>query len=514
MPENDYIAILDFGSQYTQLIARRTREASVYCEIHPPAVDPEALKKHRLKGIILSGGPASATSKKAPACDPRILNLGVPVLGICYGLQIGARLLGAKVVPSDGREYGRTELTVREPEKLFRGVPQDSTVWMSHGDKVEAQSKDFLALASTRHCPWAAVRHRHLPFYGVQFHPEVHHTPHGPQILRNFLYAICGCRGDWEMKSYVDNAVAEIRRLAGKDHVLCALSGGVDSGVTAALVHKAVSGRLTCVFVDNGLLRKGEARRVRDFFEKRMRLNLLCVDASDKFLKALRGITDPEKKRIAVGRTFIDVFRAAARPLRSVRYLAQGTLYPDLIESRPAFGGPTAKIKSHHNVGGLPDRLGFQLIEPLRFLFKDEVRRIGRELGLPEEIVQRQPFPGPGLAVRCVGPVTPRRLEILREADDIVTQEIEKAGLQTKLWQYFAMLLPVRSVGVMGDERTYQEVAVIRLVESLDGMTADWSRVPHEILGTISTRIVNEVRGINRVVYDVSSKPPATIEWE
>ncbi len=514
MPENDYVAIIDFGSQYTQLIARRTREASVFCEILPPDAPIAEMKKHRLKGVILSGGPAGVYQKKAPTCDPKILDLGVPVLGVCYGMQLGARLLGSKVVPAEDREYGRTDLVVRDPEKLFRGVPQETQVWMSHGDKVEANHRDFALLASTRNCAWAAVRHKKRPFYGVQFHPEVHHTPHGAQILRNFLYAICGCRGDWEMKSYVDNAIAEIRRIAGKDQVLCALSGGVDSGVVAALVHKAISSRLTCVFVDNGLLRKGEAKRVRDVFEKRLRLNVLCVDASARFLKALKGVTDPEEKRSIIGRVFIDVFRAAARPMKGIRFLAQGTLYPDVIESRSPSGAPSAKIKTHHNVGGLPEKLGFQLIEPLRFLFKDEVRRIGRELGLPEETVRRQPFPGPGLAVRCIGAVTTERLNILREADEIVVHEIEKAKLNERLWQYFAMLLPVRSVGVMGDQRTYHEAVVLRLVESLDGMTADWSRVPHDILAMIASRVVNEVRGVNRVVYDISSKPPATIEWE
>jgi GMP synthase (glutamine-hydrolysing) len=514
MPDNDYVAILDFGSQYTQLIARRTREASVYCEILSPEATPEQLKKHRLKGIILSGGPASVYQKRAPTCDPKLFELGVPILGICYGMQLGAKILGSKVSAAADREYGRTDIQVRDNEKLFRGVPHDTQVWMSHGDKVEATSKDFQVLATTKNCPWAAVRHKKRPFYGVQFHPEVAHTPFGVQILRNFLYAICGCRGDWEMKSYVDNAIAEIRRTAGKDHVLCALSGGVDSGVVAALVHKAISSRLTCVFVDNGLLRKGEAKRVRDFFEKRIHVNLLVVDAAAKFLKVLKGVSDPEKKRTIIGHTFIDVFKAAAKPLKQVKFLAQGTLYPDVIESRSAQGGPSAKIKTHHNVGGLPENLGFRLIEPLRTLFKDEARRIGRELGLPEELVRRQPFPGPGLAVRCPGPVTQERLDLLREADDIVAQEIEKAKLQEKLWQYFAVLLPVKSVGVMGDERTYQEVIAVRIVESLDGMTADWSRVPGDVLGSISSRIVNEVKGINRVVYDISSKPPSTIEWE
>ena len=514
MPDNDYIAIIDFGSQYAQLIARRTREASVFCEIHPPSVSVDDLKKHRLKGVILSGGPASVNLRRAPACDPRIFELGVPVLGICYGMQFGARTLGSKVTTSSDREYGRTSITVKEGDKLFRGISRDSVVWMSHADRVDADRKDFVVLAYTKNCSTAAVRHKKKPFYGVQFHPEVHHTPIGVQMIKNFLYAICGCRGDWEMKSYVDNAIAEIRRTAGKQHILCALSGGVDSGVVAALVHKAVSNRLTCVFVDNGLLRKGEPKRVRDFFERRMHVNLVCVDASKKFLKALKGVSDPEKKRNIIGHVFIDVFKKAARPMKEVKFLAQGTLYPDVIESRSSKGGHSAKIKTHHNVGGLPEKLGFQLIEPLRFLFKDEVRRIGRELGLPEELVKRQPFPGPGLAVRMPGPIKPDRLDVLRQADDIVVHEIEKAKLNEKLWQYFAVLLPVKSVGVMGDNRTYEECISVRLIESLDGMTADWGHIPNDVLGTISSRIVNEVKGVNRVLLDISTKPPATIEWE
>jgi len=513
MPENDYVAIIDFGSQYTQLIARRTREASVYCEIHMPDASPEELKKHRLKGIILSGSPASACQKKSPACDPRILDLGVPVLGICYGMQLGAKLLGSKVTPAADREYGRTDLVIKETEKLFRGVPHETQVWMSHGDKVEANSRDFAVLASSRNCAWAAVRHKKRPFYGVQFHPEVHHTPYGTQILRNFLYAICGCRGDWEMKSYVDNAIAEIRRIAGKDHVICALSGGVDSGVVAALVHKAISSRLTCVFVDNGLLRMDEAVQVRKRFAEKLGLKVAFVDASRRFLARLKGVSNPERKRRVIGREFVSVFQDATRKLGKMEFLAQGTLYPDVIEST-SVRGPSAVIKSHHNVGGLPKRLKFKLVEPLRELFKDEVRRVGLRLGLDEDFVYRQPFPGPGLAVRCLGPVTPERLNLLRRADDVVMAEVKAAGLYRSVWQSFAVLLPVRSVGVMGDDRTYQYAAVLRVVESADGMTADWARLPHDLLARISTRIVNEVRGINRVVYDISSKPPSTIEWE
>jgi GMP synthase (glutamine-hydrolysing) len=513
--DHELVGVVDFGGQYTQLIARRVRETNVFCEILMPGVKASQLRGRKLKGLIMSGGPASVYAPGAPRCDPKLFDLGVPVLGICYGMQLACLSLGSRVIASKDREFGRTELTIGNGSPLFRGVPKRTSVWMSHGDKVETASREFEVLAATRTCANAAVRHRSLPIYGVQFHPEVAHTPQGGRILRNFLFDVCKCQGDWKTTSVIEQAVADIRKAVGpKGRVLCGLSGGVDSSVVATLVHKAIGNRLTCVFVDNGLLRQGEAEEVRRLFRERLHLNLVVADAADEFLGRLKGVTDPEKKRKIIGHVFIDVFAREAKRIRGVEFLAQGTLYPDVIESHSAFGGPSAVIKSHHNVGGLPKRLKFKLIEPLRHLFKDEVRLIGRALGLPPKLVDRQPFPGPGLGVRCLGPLSKPRLDLLRRADAIVIAEIEKSGLHKKLWQYFAVLLPVSTVGVMGDERTYDNVIAVRAVESLDGMTADWARLPAEVLETISSRIVNEVKGLNRVVYDISSKPPSTIEWE
>jgi GMP synthase (glutamine-hydrolysing) len=513
--DHELVGVVDFGGQYTQLIARRVREANVFCEILMPDAKPEALRGRRLKGLIMSGGPASVYAPGAPRCDPGLFDLGVPVLGICYGMQLACLSLGSRVTASKEREFGRTELTISNGSALFRGVPRRTSVWMSHGDKVSTASREFEVLAATRNCANAAVRHRTKPIYGVQFHPEVAHTPEGGRMLKNFLFDVCKCGGDWKTTSVIEQAVADIRAAVGpKGRVLCGLSGGVDSSVVATLVHRAIGDRLTCVFVDNGLLRHGESDEVRRLFGDRLHLNLVVADAADEFLKKLKGVTDPEKKRKIIGHVFIDVFAREARRVKGVGFLAQGTLYPDVIESRSAFGGPSAVIKTHHNVGGLPKRLKFKLVEPLRHLFKDEVRLIGRALGLPPRLVDRQPFPGPGLGVRCLGPLEKPRLDLLRRADTIVTAEIEKAGLHKKLWQYFAVLLPVSTVGVMGDERTYDNVIAVRVVESLDGMTADWARLPNDVLATISSRIVNEVKGLNRVVYDISSKPPSTIEWE
>jgi len=513
--EHELVGIVDFGGQYTQLIARRVREANVYCEILMPDVGPDRLRGRGLKGLILSGGPASVYAPGAPRCDPKIFDLGVPVLGICYGMQLFCLALGSRVKAAKDREFGRTDLRITNGSPLFKGVPRRTAVWMSHGDRVETPSREFQVLAATRNCANAAVRHRERPLYGVQFHPEVVHTPQGGRILRNFLYGICGCSGDWKTSSVIEQAIGDIRAAVGtKGRVICGLSGGVDSSVAATLVHRAIGDRLTCVFVDNGLLRHGELESVKRLFRDQLHLNLVVADAADEFLGRLKGVTDPEKKRKIIGHVFIDVFAREAKRVRGAQFLAQGTLYPDVIESRSAFGGPSAVIKTHHNVGGLPKRLKFKLIEPLRHLFKDEVRLIGRELGLPSRQVDRQPFPGPGLAVRCLGPLSKPRLDLLRRADTIVTAEIEKAGLHSKLWQYFAVLLPVSTVGVMGDERTYDNVIAVRAVSSVDGMTADWARLPNDVLETISSRIVNEVKGLNRVVYDISSKPPSTIEWE
>lgn len=509
------VVVIDFGSQYSQLIARRIRESNVYCEIVPPSRRPDEWGIPSPRGVILSGGPASVYARGAPRCDEGVFRIGVPVLGICYGMQLGTRMLGGDVRPAPAREFGRTELRLLRRDRLFQGIPSTTTVWMSHGDQVATASRDFEVLAATRTCPCAAVKHRTRDFYGVQFHPEVVHTPLGGRILKNFLYEVCGCRGDWRMKDYIETLVREVRNRVGKRaKVLCALSGGVDSSVAATLVHRAIGRRLVCVFVDNGLLRKDEAEDVVKIFRNQRHINLRRVDAGDRFLRKLSGVTDPERKRKIIGREFIDVFKREARKLKGVEFLVQGTLYPDVIESTSTFGGPSAKIKTHHNVGGLPEKLGFKLVEPLRYLFKDEVRRMGRALGLPKSLVGRQPFPGPGLAVRVIGKITPERLEILQNADEVVRHVIEGAGLDRKLWQYFAVLLPVSTVGVMGDDRTYDTVVAVRAVESVDGMTADWARLPYDVMGEISTRVINEVRGVNRVVFDISSKPPATIEWE
>jgi GMP synthase (glutamine-hydrolysing) len=510
---HDTILILDFGSQYTQLIARRLRELSVYCEILPYSVPARELARPGVRGVILSGGPDSVYEKGAPHCDEAVFRLGVPTLGVCYGMHLMAKALGSEVRAAGHREYGHALVHCVNGSPLFRGVGKDLRVWASHGDRIESAPSGFHVTATTDDSPIAAFEDQSRGLYGVQFHPEVAHTERGVDILKNFAFSICGVRGDWNMKSYAQEAVATIRERVGKASVVCALSGGVDSSVTATLVHQAVGEQLTCIFVDNGLLRKNEAAQVMDRFARKLKLKVVLVDASERFLRRLHGVADPERKRKIIGREFISVFTEEAKKIPSSRFLAQGTLYPDVIES-VAVRGPSQVIKSHHNVGGLPKRLRLELIEPLRELFKDEVRALGVELGIDEELLFRQPFPGPGLAIRVLGTVTRERLDLLREADDIVVSEIKKAGLYRSLWQSFAVLLPVKSVGVMGDARTYEHVLAVRAVESRDGMTADWARLPHDLLGIIGSRIVAEVRGINRVVYDVSSKPPSTIEWE
>jgi GMP synthase (glutamine-hydrolysing) len=510
--ERETILILDFGSQYTQLIARRLRELGVYSEIWPPDAKLAAIEQKRPRGIILSGGPDSVYGKGAPRCDKRIFALGVPVLGICYGMQLMGHLLGGKVQRANRREYGHAQLAVAASSPLFKGLDAQISVWMSHGDSIEVAPQGFRTIGETGDTKFAAMEQGARHLFGIQFHPEVKHTAQGMQVLGNFL-DICGCQRDWNAASFVQASVERIRQAVGDQRVLCALSGGVDSAVTAMLIQRAIGERLTCVFVDNGLLRKNEAEQVRKRFAEKLGLKIVFVDAARRFLAKLKGVTDPERKRKIIGREFIEVFLQAARKLGRQDFLAQGTLYPDVIEST-SVRGPSAVIKSHHNVGGLPKKMKFKLIEPLRELFKDEVRQAGLQLGLDEEFIYRQPFPGPGLAVRCLGSLTPPRLELLREADAIVVEEIKAAGLYRSIWQSFAVLLPVRSVGVMGDDRTYQYTAVLRVVDSADGMTADWVRLPHDLIARIANRIVNEVRGINRVVYDVSSKPPATIEWE
>ncbi len=508
------IAIIDFGSQYGQLIARRVREHNVFSRIYQPNITAGELSKHGVKGIILSGGPASVYSENAPACDERIFKLGVPILGICYGMQIGCKILGADIAPAQSREYGRTKLTIVERSDLFARLPETTTVWMSHGDQVNELGADFTALATTANCPFAAVRHAGGKFFGVQFHPEVTHTPCGHDILKNYLYDICRCSGSWQMSDFVADTVASVCSQVGKSKVICGLSGGVDSAVTAALLHKAIGAQLVCIFVDNGLLRKNERLGVTSMFRDHFHIDLRVVDWSRQFLEALAGVTDPQEKRKIIGAEFIKAFKSEADKIAGVRFLAQGTLYPDVIESGHKDGNLAANIKLHHNVGALPAELGFELVEPLRDLFKDEVRRVGEHLGLPEDMVWRHPFPGPGLGVRIIGEITEKRLKVLREADDILIEEIKAVGLYRQISQALAVLVPVGTVGVMGDERSYENVIVVRAVETKDFMTADFSRIPYEVLGLIASRIINEVRGVNRVVYDISSKPPATIEWE
>ena len=514
------VLILDYGSQYTQLIARRVREAHVYCEIHPPTRggDMAFVQQFQPKGIILSGGPSSVFDAGAPTADPALLELGVPVLGICYGMQLVAHLSGGKVQRSREREYGRAEAAVRESAGLFAGFEPQSciSVWMSHGDKVGEPPPHYRVTASSTNTPVAAFEHESRPIYGVQFHPEVAHTPRGGEILHNFLFGICCCTPDWTPGHFIKQEVQQIRDVVGPTRcAICGLSGGVDSAVAAVLVHRAIGPRLTCIFVDHGLLRLNEREQVERAFRTHLGIDLRVVGAGERFLRELRGAEDPEEKRRRIGHTFIDVFEDAARHVEGdVGFLVQGTLYPDVIESVAPKGGPSVTIKTHHNVGGLRPNLPWKLIEPLRELFKDEVRQVGRELGLPEEIVGRHPFPGPGLAIRLLGPVTGERLDVLRWVDAIYVEEIRAAGLYDQIWQAFAVLLPIKSVGVMGDGRTYEHVVALRAVTSRDGMTADWYPFPPDVLAKISNRIINEVRGVNRVVYDVSSKPPATIEWE
>jgi GMP synthase (glutamine-hydrolysing) len=511
------IVILDFGSQYTQVIARRIRECQVFSQIIRFDTPPAAILKMKPDGIILSGGPASVYSEDAPHPDPEIFRLGIPMLGICYGMQLAGFHLGGKVEHSERREFGAGQLRAEKSCPLFHGLPAVLDVWNSHGDRLTKLPRGFRAIGKTDNSDFAAIEHPKRSIYGLQFHPEVVHTPRGKEIFQNFVYRICNCRMDWTMGSFIEKACDDIREKVGAERVVLGLSGGVDSSVAAALLHRAIGDRLTCVFVNNGVLRAKEAEVVRRVFGQNFRIKLKYVDATKRFLDRLKGVTDPERKRKIIGNEFVKVFEDAVRNVTAegrYRFLAQGTLYPDVIESVPIGGNPASLIKSHHNVGGLPKRMKFELVEPLRELFKDEVRQVGLQLGLPQEIVQRQPFPGPGLAVRILGEVTPQRLRILREADAIVVSEMKASDWYYRVWQSFAVLLPVRSVGVMGDERTYENTVAVRIVESQDGMTADWVRLPYELLGLISNRIINEVRGVNRVCYDISSKPPSTIEWE
>ena len=510
----ELILVLDFGGQTAQLIARRVRDQNVFCQLVRHDLSLDRIRELNPKGLILSGGPASVYDAKAPKVDPGLFELGLPILGICYGMQLTCQTLGGSVQPGAKREFGRTTCQVTGTDPLVAGLPPSMTVWMSHGDQVHDATGQFTQLMGTTTCPFAAVKHRTKPIYGLQFHPEVTHTEHGGALLANFVKQVCGCQGTWRISSLIEREVTAIRERVGNKRVICGLSGGVDSSVVAAILYKAIGSQLSCIFVDNGLLRKGESDKVRDRFQNHFKTDLHVIDAKDRFLNELAGVTDPQAKRKIIGRVFIEVFRKEAESIPDAHFLAQGTLYPDVIESGANVDGPAATIKAHHNVGGLPEELGFELIEPLRDLFKDEVRRMGLELGLTEELVWRHPFPGPGLGVRCLGTLSAERLEKLREADAIVLEVLRGAGLYRAIQQAFAVLLPVQSVGVMGDGRTYEEVIAVRAVQTDDFMTADWFPMPYDVLQSISTRIINEVRGVNRVVYDISSKPPSTIEWE
>lgn len=508
------ILIIDFGSQFNQLIARRVRECRVYCQIESPRISIKEIRTLNPDGIILSGGPSSIYEKGSPRINKKIFDLNIPILGICYGMQFMVDALGGVVKSAQKREYGFAELSIKRKTGIFKNVDKKTQTWMSHGDSIKKLPQGFVATATTENTPIAAAENRRKKMYGLQFHPEVEHTPKGKLMIKQFLFDICGCQRSWTMKSFAKTSIEAIRDQVGQKKIILGLSGGVDSSVAALLIHKAVGKQLTCIFVDNGLLRRDEAQQLKQRLKHHLNINIRFVSAKARFLKALAKVTDPERKRKIIGRVFMEVFEQQARKIKDAHFLGQGTLYPDVIESVSAFGGPTSVIKSHHNVGGLPKKMKLSLVEPLRFLFKDEVRTLGKEIGLPDELIWRQPFPGPGLAIRIIGAITRQRLTILREVDAVLLEEIRAAGYYKKLWQSFAVLLPLKSVGIMGDSRTYEHIIAIRAVTSRDAMTADWARLPHKLLGKISNRIINEVRGVNRVVYDISSKPPSTIEWE